>query len=69
MSPILQAGNHIASAFMTLAVSIAVVGIVAYLCARAFGARSRPLRRAIFSIVGAVGLIVAVIFFALQVRR
>lgn len=68
MSPILQAGNHIASVFLTLALMIAVAGVTAFLAARHFGGRSRNNRQLIFSLVGGVGLLLALALTYLRLR-
>jgi hypothetical protein len=59
MPSIIQTGNHIASSVLTFAVLVAVAGVIAALAAHRYGGKSRARRRAIFTLVGAVGMLAA----------
>ena len=57
--PIIQLGNHVASAVWTFAALVALSGVIAALAAHRYGGRSHAKRRIIFTLVGAVGMLAA----------
>ena len=59
MHPITQIGNHVASSVLTFAALVALSGVIAALVAHRYGGQSRARRRAIFTLVGAVGMLAA----------
>lgn len=59
MPSIIQIGNHIALAVLTFAALVAVAGVIAALAAHRYGGQSRAKRRAIFTLIGAVGMLTA----------
>ena len=67
MSSIVNAGNQIASALVTLAVLIVATAIIAFLVARKYG-NSRAKQRAIFAAIATIGLLAAAIYTHLRLR-
>ena len=68
MSPILQAGSHIASALLTFALLIVAAAVVALLAARTLGGGSRGKRQLIFTLVGFIGLMAAATYTVFRLR-
>lgn len=63
-----QLGEPFASAIYTLATVIVVSGIVAFVVARKWG-RTKRARQAIYSVVGFVGLVIAVIVMQYRLQH
>ena len=67
MPSIIDAGNQIASALVTFAVLMVATGLIAIFVARKYG-ESRARQRAIFAVIGTVGLLSAAIYTHLRLR-
>jgi predicted permease len=67
MPSIVGAGNQIASALVTFAVLIVATALIAFVVARRYG-NSRVRQRAIFAVIGTVGLLSAAIYTHLRLR-
>lgn len=59
MAPIVQIGNKVASSVLTFGALVALAGVIASFLAHRYGGQSRANRRAIFTLVGAVGMLAA----------
>ena len=60
-SPVVNLASGLASTIVTFGAIIVGTGIVAFVAAHALGGRSKPRRRAIFAVVGFIGLVIALV--------
>jgi hypothetical protein len=60
--------SGLASAIWTFAVLILVSGVIAFLAARKWG-RTKRARQAIYSVVGFIGIVIAVIVLQYRLRH
>jgi hypothetical protein len=67
MPSIVNAGNQIALALVTLAALIVATALIAFVIARKYG-NSRARQCAIFSVIGTVGSLAAAIYTVLRLR-
>lgn len=60
-SPVVNLASGLASTIVTFGAIIVGASIVAFIAASVLGGRSKPRRRAIFAVVGFIGLVIALV--------